>query len=445
MRPASANSVSTAHVLSETGSKQHVESACQQTAVKLTQYTGSGSSIASQDEDYDGIATHDNEITSSCDNEQINKQNDMKINGFKVNSVDVVIDEILCYAIAKIGVVPRDELCKLMADFYHADDLATSVGTLYGKVQNLGRRKTKKGPDRAFAYARDIYDSLQNCMNKIWTIPTFVAANLHRMPAVDIDRVDAASLATQVSEIRRKVSGSNGSQICEGNCPAVCELKFVREQLRDLTNTVNQLCRNINGQTPPQRTFSQVVSSDLTLPKPWSGGVDHTEWRTLPKSVSNLQDNTVPEKEVKANGASMDGPNSNFSPVTRKKAKPQKYVIGSTKKHGAVKAAPRRPGKYTSIFVSRLHEETTAANLLDDLKVNGVETENLTCDKIKTKYPGYASYRIHGRCQDPDALLQPEMWDEGVFVKWYKVKKADNSLDASGAIAADAEKALSNG
>jgi hypothetical protein len=96
--------------------------------------------------------------------------------------------------------------------------------------------------------------------------------------------------------------------------------------------------------------------------------------------------------------------------------------------------APKKAGKYTSVFVSRLDETTTSEDVMTELSQNGVIIDHLECEKLKTKYPGYASYRIHGRCEDPDVLLRPDMWDEGVFVKWYKVKQqtppSAHALDA---------------
>lgn len=89
-------------------------------------------------------------------------------NVFNVNNGDVIVNELLCYVISKISVVPRDELCKIIVDFYAngpGDPLAQAASTLHKKVNQLGRLKGRIGGNRSLSYAKDIYDDLQNCMN----------------------------------------------------------------------------------------------------------------------------------------------------------------------------------------------------------------------------------------------------------------------------------------
>jgi hypothetical protein len=108
-----------------------------------------------------------------------------------------------------------------------------------------------------------------------------------------------------------------------------------------------------------------------------------------------------------------------------KKAK--SVVVGSRSRAGGLRVAPKPPGRYTSIFVSRLDPQTKGEEIIEELKNNGVNVDQLKFEKLKTKYDTYASFRIYGRCEDPDTLLKPEMWDEGVYIKWYKVKRNDQA------------------
>lgn len=248
------------------------------------------------------------------------------------------------------------------------------------------------------------------------------------MPAMDIDRVDAVSLASQVNQLRHRMSGLSVKS-CPESCPAVVELLQVKKQLQELTSVVMKLSDKVMQPAAPAKTFSQAVrpSSVLSFPQPWVGCQD----------VSNdgIACDVIPQSKEKAVRQTPKQPfNSlaNASTATHKKQQKRNYVIGARTRNEGSTSVRKATGKYTSVFVSRLDVETTGSQILDDLKANGVAVDFLHCEKLQTRFPGYASFRIHGRCSDPDALLSPDLWDEGVFVKWYKVRQDRTSLNGRG-------------
>ena len=78
---------------------------------------------------------------------------------------------------AKINLIPRDELCKIVSDFY-GDALAVATTELHKRMTSFGRLKSRIGDNRLTAYARDIYDDLQQCINKRWI--EYVQKNIYK-------------------------------------------------------------------------------------------------------------------------------------------------------------------------------------------------------------------------------------------------------------------------
>lgn len=56
----------------------------------------------------------------------------------------------------------------------------------------------------------------------------------------------------------------------------------------------------------------------------------------------------------------------------------------------------------------------------------GISVTTLQIKKLKTKYEGYASFRVFGRSDNPDSLLDPNLWGEGIMVRWYRMKRVEN-------------------
>ena len=114
-----------------------------------------------------------------------------------------------------------------------------------------------------------------------------------------------------------------------------------------------------------------------------------------------------------------------------KPRQPMVKVLGTRERQRLSRAVdPQRRqqlGRYTSIFATRFQENVSSEEVLQDLQEAGINTDNLKCEKLQTRHTGYASFRVHGRCADPDVLLQPETWDKDIFVKWYYVKKAESN------------------
>ena len=91
---------------------------------------------------------------------------------------EIIINEALCYITCKMNVMPKNDLVKLVADFYDFDYINNAVTMLYRFVPDsvdVGRKKTRKGDQRKLHAAGDLYDVLQSCQCSCVCLPKFAA------------------------------------------------------------------------------------------------------------------------------------------------------------------------------------------------------------------------------------------------------------------------------
>lgn len=77
--------------------------------------------------------------------------------------------------------------------------------------------------------------------------------------------------------------------------------------------------------------------------------------------------------------------------------------------------------RYVSLFVSRLHHETSTEDMITYTK-NKFNLD-VKCEKIDTLYKTHASFKVEFISEKSDILYMPEMWPAGVLVrKFYKAR-----------------------
>ena len=79
----------------------------------------------------------------------------------------------------------------------------------------------------------------------------------------------------------------------------------------------------------------------------------------------------------------------------------------------------RSKGRFVSFFVSRLDPEVEVTQLQDYVK-NQFNVE-FNCEKLRTRYDSYSSFKIEGYCKDPKMFYDSSKWPENFLVKkFYK-------------------------
>ena len=73
--------------------------------------------------------------------------------------------------------------------------------------------------------------------------------------------------------------------------------------------------------------------------------------------------------------------------------------------------------KIANIFATRFSPELDAETLEHYLK-DQVKMK-VKCRKITSGQNRFASFQVTAECADPKVLLDPLIWPEGAFVRWY--------------------------
>ena len=72
-------------------------------------------------------------------------------------------------------------------------------------------------------------------------------------------------------------------------------------------------------------------------------------------------------------------------------------------------------GRYVVVFVSRLSPETTRHDMEDYIR--DVHHMSSTCNKLKTKYDSYASFKVEVRCESIADFCSPEKWPARAYIR----------------------------
>ena len=104
----------------------------------------------------------------------------------------LVIDNLLCFAVNKIGSLGSDMIVKLCIDTYTDDEIRLSKNLLFelcSSEDDSTRNISRKGPNKSKENLCDILKLLQE---KGSDIPNFVVKDLHKLPPVSFDNIDVS-------------------------------------------------------------------------------------------------------------------------------------------------------------------------------------------------------------------------------------------------------------
>lgn len=100
------------------------------------------------------------------------------------------------------------------------------------------------------------------------------------------------------------------------------------------------------------------------------------------------------------------------------RAKPRKksFVVGTGGSEISTSLSAAVP-KCSWLFVSRLNENTASEDIKKHLGgLCGLTTAETEVEELKTKYPGYKSFKIKVPQDKKDVVLDSKVWPKGVFV-----------------------------
>ncbi len=159
----------------------------------------------------------------------------------------------------------------------------------------------------------------------------------------------------------------------------------------------------------PAKTFVQVVKAATAAPKKQlqqhtSTMAQATDHRATLLTVCQTNNNTW------KNGANCTQCNQGITET----AETDTIAVNRT--------------KFASVFVTRfmqnLDQEVLQRYLQEKLKFD------VKCEKIVTRISRFASFHITTECPDPKVFMEPDIWPDCAYVRWYYKPRKPRNLAA---------------
>ena len=211
-------------------------------------------------------------------------------------------------------------------------------------------------------------------------------AEVTKVIAAQKNQQTYASIISQTKEIEPQ-SAKSSKQGKPDTFSATPNVKSARRKLPNLEDVMTPT------DTMEDLSVSAKAGNSIQIPHDIAG---------MP-SKSNSAD-------VSQNKLTSNRENEEFKVVTRKKR--QKFVVGSGTRNGLISN-----GHNVSLFVSRLKPETEPAAIED--YIVDVFNVSMTCEKLKTKFNFYSSFKIEGYCKNIEEFYNPDKWPDSVLVRRY--------------------------
>jgi hypothetical protein len=155
---------------------------------------------------------------------------------------DIVISEILCFLKCKFGSIPNLTLINTIVGFYDVEVICEGKKILHdiAEKNNLDvvRLKVRQGDNKKKKECEDLLSLVELIDREKCAVPTFVAADLNKVPIVKASEADVCVLMFKLEELtgvvdqlRRQVSDISVNRNTESKC--------IEEILRCKNDNVN--------------------------------------------------------------------------------------------------------------------------------------------------------------------------------------------------------------
>ena len=113
----------------------------------------------------------------------------------------IVINELLCFYINRMDVLPQSVLRRILLDNFTYTDITNAKDVLHSHISITlkNRRIKRQGSDRAKNNIDD--DDISKVLDEIDPnhIPIFEARDLSKLPTIDFNHVDVSSLSSEIT------------------------------------------------------------------------------------------------------------------------------------------------------------------------------------------------------------------------------------------------------
>lgn len=179
----------------------------------------------------------------------------MAANIVKCANCNVVIDELLAYIQNKVDIMDELSLVQLCRENFSEEEISKSKRLLFDSIPN-SKRKTRKSKGKKLRDIEDMVDLLKTTEQDI--IPIFVARELHKLPPITWDHLDATKAIKELTILQKDV------RYLKDNCALASQLAELQTELDNLkqVSLINNPYEFVNNRRGACRMDSNSYYSD---------------------------------------------------------------------------------------------------------------------------------------------------------------------------------------
>ena len=87
--------------------------------------------------------------------------------------------------------------------------------------------------------------------------------------------------------------------------------------------------------------------------------------------------------------------------------------------------------RFANIFATRFERHITADDIETYLRQSLGGGNKLSVEPVAMKYDNYASFHITCECADTAIFMDPSLWPEDIFVRWWRNRRVPSNTPAS--------------
>ena len=345
----------------------------------------------------------------------------------------VVINELLCFTINKIDVMPTDLLSNLLSNFYDEETVDAAKRSLFDLTANATVRKDgkirwikRRGENKKVNDIQDILSLLQSLQST--EIPCYVASDLNNLPPLSQNHFDISKVLSEIQTLKqdvrelKSIKPTSNPAIKTQTASIQCNSDVVNESRTQDVNSDNQdtspndsidssgssVTDHVSGAIQTNNPFNTLLAlRDDESPRDFASAVRSCpRWRKLKDSDSRLPFRTVQSSTGQQTPQSriITGSHGNQGTGELKSASHPRQSLPK----------PEGPG----LFVTRLHPRTNEQDVTVHIrKKTGLRLSVL---KLRTKHRGYTSFFVSVDKNMMDRLLVSNKWPVGALVKEFE-------------------------
>ncbi|XP_070534996.1 uncharacterized protein [Ptychodera flava] len=236
---------------------------------------------------------------------------------------DVVINELLCFMVCKMDIMPMESLLKVCVDFYNDNDVESAKKLLFDLstafvLATDTRYIIRQGQHKRMNNLQDMYNVLQQLGEEF-------AKDLSKLPPVDITRIDVTGLFREIRALRNEVNSIKSVQMKQDS-----QIQKVGDSVMGLIEDVTALkgdSHKIGGVKRQHIVDNSVIDPATTPTATADNPVGNTSVKALSSKVLAA---SVSETQQKSLSNPPDAGDDGFVLVQSRKKKRRLPVIGAS-------------------------------------------------------------------------------------------------------------------